>query len=529
MSAQNSVFQMLCVLLFFSLVQYCSPAAHYHFRVKEAPYTRLCSTKKILTINGQFPGPTLHAHQGETIYVTVHNDGRYNITIHWHGVKLPRYPWSDGPEYITQCPIRPGGTFKEKIIFSTEVGTLWWHAHSDWSRATVHGAIFVYPKNGTGYPFAQPHMQVPIILGEWWKRDVMEVLMESRMTGGEPNISDAFTVNGQPGDLYPCSKPGTFKLSVEPGKFYLLRIVNAALNNILFFSIARHDLTVVGVDGEYTKPLTREIIAISPGQTMDALLHANQNPDHYYIAARSYTSSSSVSFDNTTTTGIVQYSTGDNYTSSSPPSLPQLPPYNDTIAAFSFLGSLRSLGNHPLPYDVPLNVTTKVISTVSINTFPCSDQNRSCEGPNGTIFAASMNNISFVDPWTDILRAYYNNNNRGVYGTNFPSFPPLDFDFTASDLPLALQTPKRGTEVKILPYNSTVEIVLQGTNLVAGIDHPMHLHGYSFFVVGWGFGNFDKDKDPKQFNLVDPPLVSTVTVPKNGWVVIRFKAINPGN
>ncbi|KAB5557368.1 hypothetical protein DKX38_008277 [Salix brachista] len=98
------------------------------------------SQRPLLGCNSSsFQGPALHVHHGDTIYVTVHNKGRYNITIHWHGVKLPGYPWSDGPEYITQCPIKPGGKFRQKIIFSTEEGTLWWHAHSDWSRATVHG------------------------------------------------------------------------------------------------------------------------------------------------------------------------------------------------------------------------------------------------------------------------------------------------------------------------------------------------------------------------------------------------------
>lgn len=29
-------------------------------------------------------------------------------------------------------------------------------------------------------------------------------------TGAEPNMSDALTINGQPGDLYPCSKQGNF-------------------------------------------------------------------------------------------------------------------------------------------------------------------------------------------------------------------------------------------------------------------------------------------------------------------------------
>ena len=82
-----------------------------------------------------------------------------------HGVSMPRYPWTDGPEYITQCPIQPGSKFSQKIILSFEEGTLWWHAHSDWTRATVHGAIIIYPKNGTKYPFPKPNAEVPIILG----------------------------------------------------------------------------------------------------------------------------------------------------------------------------------------------------------------------------------------------------------------------------------------------------------------------------------------------------------------------------
>ncbi|KAM0008993.1 putative laccase [Helianthus debilis subsp. tardiflorus] len=152
-----------------------------------------------------------------------------------HGVKQPRNPWSDGPEYITQCPIQPGDSFNYKIIFSVEVGTLWWHAHSDWSRATVHGAIV--------------------------KKDVMEVLQEFVASGGSPRDSDAYTINGQPGDLYSCSSQATFKLNVEYGKRYVLCMVNAAMNEILFFAVANQSLTVVGADGSYTKQLNKEYVS----------------------------------------------------------------------------------------------------------------------------------------------------------------------------------------------------------------------------------------------------------------------------
>ncbi|RVW45364.1 Laccase-14 [Vitis vinifera] len=487
--------QILAFLVFGGGIHCQASTRRLTFVVREASYTRLCSAKNILTVNGQFPGPTIYAMKGETIIVDVYNRGKENVTIHWHGVTMPRYPWTDGPEYITQCPIQSGSKFTQKIILSTEEGTLWWHAHSDWTRATVHGAIIIYPKNGTKYPFHKPNAEVPIILGEWWKRDVNEVRDQGLATGGDPNSSDALLINGQPGDLYPCSKSGTFKLTVDHGKTYLLRIINAALHEALFFAIAKHKMTV---------KLT--------------------NTDHYYMAAITYSVAPKYQdfYDNTTTTAIVQYR--GYYTPSSPPSLPHLPAYNDTDASVQVMAGLRSLANAEHPCNVPLSTSTKLFYTLSMNSYPCV--NDSCAGPNGTRFSSSINNISFHTPTVDILEAYYYNIS-GVYGNNFPSFPPLVFDFTYDYLPLIYQLPSSGTEVRVLEYNSTVEIVLQGTAVLAETHHPMHLHGYSFYVVGWGFRNFDENRDPLHYNLVDPPLQNTISVPSKGWVAIQIQGIQP--
>ncbi|KAI6691171.1 hypothetical protein NL676_027999 [Syzygium grande] len=261
----------------------------------------------------------------------------------------------------------------------------------------------------------------------------------------------------------------------------MLRLINAAMQDLLFFSVANHSLTVVATDASYTKPLTRDIITISPGQTIDVLLKANQNPDHYYMASRVYSSALGMAYDNTTTTAV--------------------------------------------PIDVPENITNHFIFTISINSFPCP--NNSCAGPNRNRLATGVNNITFTTPSIDILQAYYDGIN-GVFGTRLPNFLPYIFNFTADILLPDLEMPKRGMEVKVLKYNSTVELVFQGTNLMAGTDHPMHLHRYSFYVVGWGLGNYDIKKDPLTYNLVDPPLQNTIAVPKNGWAAIRFRADNPG-
>lgn len=47
----------------------------------------------------------------------------------------------------------------------------------------------------------------------------------------------------------------TYRLVVEAGKTYLVRIIYAAVNNKLFFEIVNHSYTVVSVDACYTNPL----------------------------------------------------------------------------------------------------------------------------------------------------------------------------------------------------------------------------------------------------------------------------------
>ncbi|PRQ20207.1 putative laccase [Rosa chinensis] len=501
---------------------------HHKFVVKSSSYSRLCSSKDILTVNGRFPGPTLKAHRGDKMVIEVHNKANFNITLHWHGVRLVRNPWSDGPMYITQCPIQPGNKYTYRIEFTTEEGTIWWHAHSGWARATVHGAIFVYPKPGSSYPFPKPFAEVPIILGEWWKRDVMEIPSNANLTGGEPILSDAYTINGEPGFLYPCSKKGTFNMLVEHGKTYLLRIISAVMDEELFFGIAHHKLILVGKDGAYTKQVETSYIMIAPGQSMDLLLEANQPHGLYVMAARAYSSAIGAGFDKTMTSAIVKYHGSDDHHHQprGRPAFPHLPPYNRTQAATDFTKQFRSLATKDHPTKVPLQVDTHLFFTISVNLLNCS--NKPCTGPFGKRFSASVNNISFVmPPSIDILRAYYYKI-PGVFEKDFPEKPPKEFNYTGDDLPERFLAPSYGTKVMLLKYNVSVELVLQGTNVLASDNHPVHLHGYSFYVVGSGFGNFNPKLDPLRYNLVDPPEESTVGVPKNGWVAIRFRADNPG-
>ena len=87
------------------------------------------------------------------------------FVIYRHGVRQLRSGWADGPAYITQCPIQTGQTYVYNFIVTGQRGTLWWHAHISWIRASVYGAFIIYPKRHVPYPFPKPDKEVPMIIG----------------------------------------------------------------------------------------------------------------------------------------------------------------------------------------------------------------------------------------------------------------------------------------------------------------------------------------------------------------------------
>ncbi|XP_023750796.1 laccase-1 [Lactuca sativa] len=525
------------VLVILLLATACSSSTgsrHFDFNVQWKNISRLCSRKEILTVNGEYPGPTIAVNEGENVEIRVTNGVSINTTIHWHGIKQLRTGWADGPAYVTQCPIRPGQSYTYKFTVSGQRGTLWWHAHIAWQRATIYGAIIIYPR--MPYPFSTPiQAEIPIIFGEWWNLPVEGIETEMNKYGNGPNSSDAYTINGLPGPLYPCSIRDTFIQTVEHGKTYMLRIINAALNDELFFTIANHTLTVVEIDASYTKPFDTEAIMITPGQTSTVLFTANQDKHDstglFVMAARPYLTTV-FPFDNTTTIGFLKYkgTLAENMALPEPYKvrLPyHLPQMEDHAFAISFSNQLRSLGTPKYPCSVPKRIDKRVVITISLNLQDCP-VNQTCKGYNGKRFAASMNNQSFIRPLTSILDWHYRKYSSTHYSYDFPQKPPHVFDYTGVDPMTHNLNPNFGTKLFAVEYGTKLEIVLQDTSFLNLENHPIHIHGHNFFIVGTGFGNYDVEKDTGSYNLVDPPERNTVAVPMGGWAAVRINADNPG-
>ncbi|TVU33124.1 hypothetical protein EJB05_24909 [Eragrostis curvula] len=517
--------------------------------------THLSKDTLVTVVNGQLPGPTIEVTDGDSVIIHVVNKSPYNVTIHWHGVKQRLNCWADGVPMITQCPILPNHNFTYRFNVTGQERTLWWHAHVPGLRATLHGAFIIRPRHGAGsYPFPKPHREVPIIIGEWWEMDLAQVATDLS-NNSLFDFNSASTINGKLGDLYNCSGVAEdgFVLEVEPGKTYLLRLINAALLMEYYFKIAGHRFTVVASDANYVNPYDTDVIAIAPGETVDALLVADARPGKYYMVAFPYQAPKpSIQGPEYITRGMIQYSSGNgapvllstsNGTtgeeegggpSADVPIAPEMPDHNDMVTSLYFRGNLTSLRRPQLP----TLVDERLFITLALGSV-CR-RGRVCERGSTndeSITVATLNNVSFELPAaaeTPLLESHYYNTGGVDVLRELPARPPKVFNFTDRDLipygpkEANLEPTSKATLARRFRHGAAVDVVFQSTSLMQSESNPMHLHGHDMFVLAQGLGIYDAAKDVARYNLVNPPVKNTVLVPSLGWAAVRFVADNPG-
>jgi FtsP/CotA-like multicopper oxidase with cupredoxin domain len=78
--------------------------------------------------NGQSPGPTIEAVEGDKVRIFVTNRLPEHTTIHWHGMLLPS--GMDGVGGLTQPHIKPGKTFVYEFLLRKS-GSFMYHPHAD--------------------------------------------------------------------------------------------------------------------------------------------------------------------------------------------------------------------------------------------------------------------------------------------------------------------------------------------------------------------------------------------------------------
>ncbi|CAG8591856.1 17149_t:CDS:2, partial [Cetraspora pellucida] len=165
----------------------------------------------------------------------------------------------------------------------------------------------------------------------------------------------------------------------------------------------------------------------------------------------------------------------------------------------------------------------KVDDDWSKNLFPCRDLDVDLIKPYMAVeppqIVTDQINVSVTLHGDDknTTKAYINNQSWVPDITNPSIMKIMAQNISATAFPINANAYAYDTE------GGAVEIVLFNKN---GADHPFHLHGHNFFIIG--ISSAEKHPVISKYNLVDPPLRDTLTVPANGWAVIRYIINNPG-
>ncbi len=217
-------------------------------------------------INRQVPGPRLDLTEGDHIRINFTNHLPEPTTMHWHGLIVPNA--MDGPGYITQTPVQPGGryVYEYSVIQS---GTYFYHSHTRPDRQQalgLYGSLIIHPKDAATEPKA--NYDYVVQLQEWLRRDGLTypaMLME----GGLPNF---FTINGK-------AYPATDTLRMRVGETIKFRIIGTNNNFIHPMHMHGGPFTVVARDGVVLSPAARfqaDVVNVGPGQRYDVIWPARE-------------------------------------------------------------------------------------------------------------------------------------------------------------------------------------------------------------------------------------------------------------
>ncbi|MGJ5095849.1 multicopper oxidase family protein [Bradyrhizobium oligotrophicum] len=183
--------------------------------------------------NGQSPGPTIEAVEGDKLRIFVTNKLPEYTTVHWHGVILPC--GMDGVGGLTQPHIKPGKTFVYEFEMK-HAGTFMYHPHADemvQMAMGMMGMIVVHPRD---------HVPPPA------DRDFVFVMSTYRIEPGSylPKVNEMTDFNMWTWNARVF--PGIDSLPVRLGDRVRVRIGNLTMTNHPIH-LHGHKFKVIGTDG----------------------------------------------------------------------------------------------------------------------------------------------------------------------------------------------------------------------------------------------------------------------------------------
>ncbi len=243
--------------------------------------------------NGQSPGPTIEAVEGDRVRLFVTNRLPEVTTIHWHGQRLPN--GMDGVAGLTQPAIPPGQTYVYEFTLRRS-GTFMYHPHADEMTQMAMGMMgmfIVHPKDAD-------FMRVD--------RDFCFLLNSYDIDPGSytPRVNTMLDFN-----LWTFNSrafPGIDPLVCRLGDRVRIRVGNLTMTNHPIH-LHGHEFEVTGTDGGWTRPESRwpEVTTdIAVGQMRAIEFDATDEGDWAFHCHKSHHTMNAMGHDVPTMIGVEQ-------------------------------------------------------------------------------------------------------------------------------------------------------------------------------------------------------------------------------
>ncbi|XP_073992965.1 uncharacterized protein isoform X2 [Rhodnius prolixus] len=489
--------------------------------------------RPVIAANQKIPGPSIIVCENDRIIVNVKNQLRTEtLSIHWHGIHQTGSLFMDGLPFVSQYPIQPLGSFRYEFIAEPH-GTQLWHGHSGFQEADgLFGVLNVRRKEPdyiqSLYDFDLP--EHTILIWHWFDKPTGDEL-QTVLHQNESIYGYGFLINGkaalkkhESADGYIAYTPQeTF--FITKAKRYRFRLVyNSAIYCPLQISVDNHKMKVFASDTSQFQPVEVDSLMISSGERFDFVLTGDQPEKCYWMRIRALGDCGEkknklhqgalVCYENRKTFEVeaLSYEQGKRTGVLLNPAETLTQDYSkNKLIFFKDLNSTEIEVNR-------YNSTPNVTFYIEINTKPIYELRY--PGP-----WHQFNNISFLFPNQSFLRNQLKMDEVRLCDADHNTTDSCGDKFCGC------------TYIKKIPTGSLVELVLFDTSKNRDQDHPIHMHGYQFHVVSEGaIGTNLTLADIKYRNenglipkkLENAPSKDTVSVPNNGFIVLRFVADNVG-
>jgi FtsP/CotA-like multicopper oxidase with cupredoxin domain len=401
---------------------------------------------------------------------------------------------------VTECPLAPEQS-KTYTFRATQYGTSWYHSH--FSAQYANGVFGLIQINGPASANYDIDLGVfPIFDYYYFTADDG---VHTTMAFPIPPPSDNVLFNGTNINPNDPNQGEYAVVTLTPGSKHRLRILNPGIENGFQVSLVGHEFTVIATDFVSVEPFVTDNLFLGIGQRYDVIIDASQTVGNYWF---------NVTFSST---GLCGFSRNP-----APAAIFRYEGANEELPAAAGLRPIDSL---------------------------CSDRNditpiirRSAPPENFNPFESRTNlpvELSFP-PLSPTVTWYINESS--IY---------VDWDRPVLDYVLEGNTsyPRRENVVVVEEQDVWTFWVIQN---LSPVPHPMHLHGHDFLVLGHsaplnvpiplaellvllaagqlgGLTDIFDLSDIATLNFDNPVRRDVTMLPALGYLVLAFRADNPGN